>query len=72
MIGKNMKNALSYYARNEIWGFAPFWSGYNNKDRATRKAIESLVKLGYLEINEYYMAHATSKGLRAIQKLGLA
>ena len=71
MIGKNMKHAMEYYARNEIWGFAPFWSGYAHKDRATINAIESLVKQGYLEVNKYHMAHATSKGLRLVLKLGL-
>lgn len=73
-LGKNMKNALSFYARQQIYGFAGTWNTFNLKDKTTRSAIESLVKLGLIEIHPEIkdMARATNKACRIATKLLIA
>ena len=51
----NILNTLAFYAKYEGW------HSYDKNDRATVSAIKSLVKRGYLEVNEFNQARFTGK-----------
>lgn len=49
----NILNTLAFYAHYAGW------HSYDKTDRATVSAINSLVKRGYLEVNEFGQARFT-------------
>lgn len=51
---KNICRTLAFYAKY------PDWHTYNHKCQATNRAIKSLVKMGYLEVNEFKQARFTN------------
>ena len=51
----NILNTLAFYSNN------PGWHSYDSRDRATKAAINSLVKRGYLEVNGFNQARFTGK-----------
>lgn len=52
----NILNTLVFYVQ-----YSNGWHSYDKTDRATVSAIKSLVKRGYLEVNEFNQARFTGK-----------
>lgn len=71
MIGKNMKHALIFLTKDTIQCIRGDWYTYDNKERSTRNAIQSLVNLGYVEIHkEFPMFRATELGRLKAREFG--
>ena len=51
----NILNTLAFFAK-----YSDGWHSYSG-DRATVSAVKSLVKRGYLEVNEFNQARFTGK-----------
>ncbi len=52
---KNILAVLAFYVK------LPGWHSFNSKNRATVRAVKSLEKLGYLELNKFSQARHTGK-----------
>jgi len=53
---KNMLSTLAFYAK-----YNNSWQSFSKYDRATKRAIWSLQKRGFLEVNQFSQARFTGK-----------
>lgn len=53
IIGKNMRHALNF-----VTNYPKKWHSFS-ADRATKEAVNKLLKLGLVEINEYHQFRKT-------------
>jgi hypothetical protein len=61
----NILSTLVFYVKYPTWGT------YDKRDRATVRAVNSLVRMGYLETNEFNQARWTGDRWAAVRTNGL-
>lgn len=57
----NILTTLAFYIKLNYHVDGYKWHSYRSQDQKTSKAIQFLVKRGYLEINQYNQARYTGK-----------